>query len=96
MSLSGKTAVITGSNSGIGLGVAIELAKAGADIVLNSFTDRPEDHALADRIAIMRDGVFVQIGVANARCDQRDAHFASTRCLLLQLDQHGRGAALAR
>ena len=51
MSLSGKTAVITGSNSGIGLGVAIELAKAGADIVLNSFTDRPEDHALADRIA---------------------------------------------
>lgn len=47
MSLSGKTAVITGSNSGIGLGVAEELARAGADVVLNSFTDRPEDHALA-------------------------------------------------
>jgi 3-hydroxybutyrate dehydrogenase len=51
MTLSGKTAVITGSNSGIGLGVAIELAKAGADIVLNSFTDRPEDHAIATDIA---------------------------------------------
>jgi 3-hydroxybutyrate dehydrogenase len=51
MSLKGKTAVITGSNSGIGLGIAIELAKAGADIVLNSFTDTPEDHALADKIA---------------------------------------------
>ncbi|MBU9698402.1 3-hydroxybutyrate dehydrogenase [Rhodobacteraceae bacterium HSP-20] len=50
MILKGKTAVITGSNSGIGLGVAIELARAGADIVLNSFTDRPEDHALAARI----------------------------------------------
>jgi len=51
MSLTGKTAVITGSNSGIGLGVAVELAKAGADIVLNSFTDRDEDHALAKSIA---------------------------------------------
>ncbi len=47
MSLSGKTAVITGSNSGIGLGIAWELARAGADVVLNSFTDRDEDHALA-------------------------------------------------
>ena len=51
MILQGKTAIITGSNSGIGLGVAIELAKAGADIVLNSFTDRPEDHALAAQLA---------------------------------------------
>ena len=49
--LSGKTAVITGSNSGIGLGIAWELARAGADIVLNSFTDSDEDHALAEKIA---------------------------------------------
>ena len=48
MTLKGKTAVITGSNSGIGLGVAREMARAGADVVLNSFTDRDEDHALAD------------------------------------------------
>ena len=51
MDLKGKTAIVTGSNSGIGLGVAIELAKAGADVVINSFTDRPEDHALAAQIA---------------------------------------------
>ncbi|OAN65350.1 3-hydroxybutyrate dehydrogenase [Rhodobacteraceae bacterium EhC02] len=51
MSLKGKTAIITGSNSGIGLGVARELARAGADVVLNSFTDRDEDHALAQEIA---------------------------------------------
>ena len=50
MSLKGKTAIVTGSNSGIGLGVAEELARAGADVVINSFTDRPEDHALAERI----------------------------------------------
>ncbi|MCF6231526.1 MAG: 3-hydroxybutyrate dehydrogenase [Rhodobacteraceae bacterium] len=51
MVLAGKTAVITGSNSGIGLGVAFALARAGADVVLNSFTDRDEDHALAAKIA---------------------------------------------
>ena len=51
MSLSGKTAVITGSNSGIGLGIAREMARAGADVVLNSFTDRDEDHDLAAHIA---------------------------------------------
>ncbi|MFD1196135.1 3-hydroxybutyrate dehydrogenase [Seohaeicola saemankumensis] len=51
MSLKGKTAIITGSNSGIGLGIARELARAGADVVLNSFTDRDEDHALARQIA---------------------------------------------
>ena len=49
--LAGKTAVVTGSNSGIGLGVAHRLAKAGADLVLNSFTDRDEDHALAAELA---------------------------------------------
>jgi len=51
MTLKGKTAVVTGSSSGIGLGVAEEMARAGADVVLNSFTDTEEDHALAARIA---------------------------------------------
>ena len=51
MSLKGKTAVITGSNSGIGLGIAWELARAGANVVLNSFTDNEADHALAAKIA---------------------------------------------
>lgn len=47
MSLTGKTAIVTGSNSGIGLGVARGLAAAGADVVLNSFTDTAADQALA-------------------------------------------------
>lgn len=51
MSLSGKTAIVTGSNSGIGLGTARELARAGADVVLNSFTDSDEDHKLAADLA---------------------------------------------
>ncbi|MBR9762925.1 MAG: 3-hydroxybutyrate dehydrogenase [Rhodobacteraceae bacterium] len=51
MSVSGKTAVVTGSTSGIGLGVAEELAKAGAKVVLNSFTDSEEDHKIASDMA---------------------------------------------
>ena len=40
--LKGKTAVITGSTSGIGKGIAHELAKAGCNVVLNGFGDSGE------------------------------------------------------
>ena len=39
MILQGKTALVTGSTSGIGLGIAIELAKQGANILMNGFGD---------------------------------------------------------
>jgi 3-hydroxybutyrate dehydrogenase len=38
-SLQGKTALVTGSTSGIGLGIAHALAREGAHIVLNGFGD---------------------------------------------------------
>ena len=39
MTIKGKAALVTGSTSGIGLGIAIELAKQGANILMNGFGD---------------------------------------------------------
>ena len=49
--LKGKSAIVTGSTSGIGLGIAKALAGAGVNVALNSYTDAAEDHALAEEIA---------------------------------------------
>ena len=46
-----RTAVVTGSTSGIGLGIAHKLASEGCNVVLNSFTDSDDDHALAGELA---------------------------------------------
>src|SRR5689334_4163848 len=42
MPLAGKVAVVTGSTSGIGLGIARALAGAGADVVINGL-GKPDD-----------------------------------------------------
>src|SRR6516165_9869867 len=38
--LKGKSAVVTGSTSGIGLAIARALAKEGADLIINGFGDK--------------------------------------------------------
>jgi 3-hydroxybutyrate dehydrogenase len=47
----GRVAVVTGSTSGIGLGIARALAGAGADIMLNGFGDPGEIERLRREIA---------------------------------------------
>lgn len=47
----GKTALVTGSTSGIGRGIAEKLARSGANIILNGFGDAAEIETLRAQIA---------------------------------------------
>lgn len=51
MTLRGKSAVVTGSTSGIGLGIARAFAQQGAHLTLNGFGDRIEIDALVAGLA---------------------------------------------
>jgi NAD(P)-dependent dehydrogenase (short-subunit alcohol dehydrogenase family) len=48
--LAGRSAIVTGSTSGIGLGIARALAEAGADIMLNGFGDATAIAKLRDEL----------------------------------------------
>ena len=62
--LAGKVAVVTGSTSGIGLGVARALAEAGANVVLNGLGDM--DEVKRTRVALEQaTGVTVAFDGAN-------------------------------
>ncbi len=50
--LKGKTALVTGSTSGIGLGIAKALAQQGANIVLNGFGDAKAAQAEVEALGV--------------------------------------------
>ncbi len=50
--LKGKTALVTGSTSGIGLGIALALARQGANIVLNGFGDTEGPKAQVEALGV--------------------------------------------
>jgi 3-hydroxybutyrate dehydrogenase len=51
ISLAGRVAIVTGSTSGIGLGIARSLAEAGADVVLNGLGDPAQIEATRAELA---------------------------------------------
>ncbi|HEY8289865.1 MAG TPA: SDR family NAD(P)-dependent oxidoreductase, partial [Acetobacteraceae bacterium] len=63
MSLQGKAALVTGSTSGIGLGIARALAGAGASVMLNGFGDAGQIEAL--RAGLQREH-GVKVGYSGA------------------------------
>ncbi len=68
--LQGKTALITGSTSGIGLGIAEALAKQGARIVLSGLATDDEAGALKEK---MSSDYGVEVGFSGANLTDPDA-----------------------
>jgi glucose 1-dehydrogenase len=58
MSLKNKTAIVTGGNSGIGRAVAIELARQGANIVIDYIAHPEATEALEQQITALGDRVL--------------------------------------
>ena len=63
--LTGKWALVTGSSRGIGKGVALALAEAGADIVVNYAGSADKAAEVAEEIRAMgRKALVIQAGVS--------------------------------
>ena len=61
MKLAGKKALVTGAARGIGRGCALELARAGADVVVNDLTaSREAEEVVAEVRALGRDAALVE------------------------------------
>jgi len=59
--LESKTALVTGASKGVGKGIALELARAGANVVVNYNTDSAGAEAtLAEIRAMGRESVAIQ------------------------------------
>ena len=63
-SLNGKKALVTGASKGIGAGIAIAMAKAGADIVL---VGRSEESLKATRGAIEKVGKKIEVLICDVQ-----------------------------
>lgn len=57
-SLEGKTAIVTGGNSGIGASIVLELAKEGANIVIDYIANPQAEEALEKRVFELGDQVI--------------------------------------
>ncbi len=74
--LAGKTALVTGSTSGIGRGIAEMLAEQGCNIILNGFGNADEIEALRAQIAKDRGVVVRYDGADLSQQDQIEAMMA--------------------
>lgn len=67
MHLAGKVALITGASRGIGQAVALEMARAGADIAVNYSGSEVAAQATVDQVkALGRKAIMVKANVADA------------------------------
>lgn len=63
--LKGKVAIVTGASKGIGSGIALELAKAGASVVINYFSNKEDAEKIAGQVKEMgRESLVIKVDVS--------------------------------
>jgi 3-hydroxybutyrate dehydrogenase len=82
----GKTAIVTGSTSGIGLGMAEALARAGANVMLNGFGAASEILATRERLAREYDARIAYHGADMTKPAEIAALFATAEKEFGQVD----------
>ena len=78
--LSGRVAVVTGGNGGIGLGMAKGLARAGARVVVAARNRDKSDAAVRQLMALGSDALALAVDVTDARSVAAMAAEAVQRC----------------
>lgn len=84
--LDGRVAIVTGSTSGIGLGIAERLAAEGASIVLNGFGDPRDIEMTKDRIAFDHGVTVVHSNADLAQAEAVISMIAFARDALGEID----------
>lgn len=64
MNFTGKTALVTGSGSGIGKSIAMMFAEAGANVVINDVSQKDAESAAQEIESLGREAISIYANVA--------------------------------
>ena len=78
--LTGRVAVVTGGNGGIGLGMARGLAKAGARVVVAARNEDKSNSAVAELKALGSDAFALRVDVSDEQSVGRLVHDVTEQC----------------
>ncbi len=71
MTLQKRTALVTGSSSGVGKGIALELARSGCSVAVNSHTDSEGVAQTVDEVRALGADAFAAMGDIGSSADVR-------------------------
>jgi 3-oxoacyl-[acyl-carrier protein] reductase len=83
INLAGKVAVVTGASKGIGAGIALELARQGANVVVNYLSDK---EGAEDVLAALRD----EGGIGSVACADVSGYSEAEGLMAHAVDTYGK------